>query len=251
MPEKVTIEKRRLYELYWAKGLSTHDIAERIGCSDSTLRDRMDEHNVPMRSRHNLETWVSVQTTVVTSLRRRLYEHYWVDGKTAQETADALDYSKSYVLDSMHRLGTPRRQGNESGVDAETYYRPNESDDELDDGQRCTEMPTDPDPSKYLASYDDYNKHRLYELYWGHGHDIKGTLARIDVDISPARLRERFDELGIPRRDSRQNNKQRRRVWRPRKGVPPMYEWPEDREPRKPTEKHYATWRTPSTATGD
>jgi len=112
-------------------------------------------------------------------------------------------------------------------------------------------MPDDPDPSKYLTSYDDYDKHRLYELYWGHGHDIKGTLARIDVNISASRLRDRFDEMGIPRRDVHGTNQHRRRTWLPREGIPPMYEWPEDTEPRKRTEKHYATWRTPQQATGD
>lgn len=84
--------------------------------------------------------------------------------------------------------------------------------------------PVDVDPSKYLADEPSlrFSKEKLYRLHWGYGLCIEHINAISDV--GNGRIRERFRQYGIPMRSWREHTK-----WEPHHGVPPMFEWPDDR----------------------
>jgi uncharacterized protein YjcR len=50
MPESPWQDKDRLYKLYVEDGLSAAAIGEELGCSDVTVLDWLDRHNIPTRN---------------------------------------------------------------------------------------------------------------------------------------------------------------------------------------------------------
>jgi hypothetical protein len=249
---KTPLSKHRLYELYWEEEMTTSEIADACDLSVGRIRDQMTEYGIPKAGNTPRERWIADMTTVAVGIRRKIYELYWIDGMNRKEVANEIDKNCSYIKRAMYDMGIPRQDPSVSwkGEGIPRTYQFETADPRITE-EPVSEMPADPNPDKYLASYDDFDKDRLYELYWGHGHDIKGTLARLDADISPSQLRDRFDRFGIPRRDVHGTNQHRRKTWLPRDGIPPKYQWPENREPKKRTEKRFATWRTPKTAKSD
>lgn len=252
---ELSLSKHRLYELYWGKELSLREIASRCDVPSSTLAEWMDKYGIPTYGNLSRDSWIALQTVVAVTTRRRIYELYWTEGLSTSETAHRCGCSRTCVRNEMYRQGIPRRDPTQC-IDPELYCQPRQHTQEqttpTEDTDTTTSLPDDPSPERYLTEYDCYDKQKIYELYWGHGHDIKSTLARLDADISPSTLRHQMDKLGIPRRNNHGTNQyKRQRSWLPRDGVPPMYEWETEKEPRKRTDKHMGIWRTPNTATGD
>jgi biotin operon repressor len=46
----INIERETLVELYWGQNLSIPEVAAHLGCSEDTVRSRMQEHNIPRRT---------------------------------------------------------------------------------------------------------------------------------------------------------------------------------------------------------
>jgi hypothetical protein len=85
-------------------------------------------------------------------------------------------------------------------------------------------LPKNPDPEKYLAETPLHrDKERLYELHWKYGCSMGHIEAMND---SSRDIRRCFSELGIPYRDYASH-----KHWEPHhQDVPPMFEWPYDRD---------------------
>jgi len=232
--------KDELYELYWGRDYSIAQIEQEYRRAHSTIRWYFAEYGIPRRGQQsvfNMGRWIEQMTTVAVGLRRRIYEHYWVQGRSQNETAEQLPVSTTTVQNWMENFGIPRRGQKESysgeGIPPTFQWS---TDDEEDESKGT--MPDDPNPDKYLTG-SSFSKEKLYQMYWGYGFSTRQIQARLDTDLSPSRVGDIIREMGIPTRPRGHPT----RVWCPVDGVPPGYEWPED--DRTEPEKDYngGTWR--------
>jgi len=206
----------RLYQLHWGDGLYLNGIEEAIGASRHTVRQAFDIWGVPIRSNISPESWVFKMLS-----KRLLYELYWKQQCTTREIASQFNVSRSVARRTLIERCIPIRQGS-----VDQWY-PNDVPKgfgyEYDDsptrvGAGTDELPDDPDPSKYIESYEAFDPDRLYELHWGYGLSI--THMNEYFDVGHSTVRHTMDEHGIPRRDKTDDPN-----WEPHLGVPPMFEW--------------------------
>lgn len=87
MPEKIRIGPTKLRRLYQAEKLSLRKIAEKVGCSVTTVRNRMVEHGIPWRtSVQEMERitvdceWCGTPKQVIPSHYEK-YERFFCDNK--------------------------------------------------------------------------------------------------------------------------------------------------------------------------
>jgi len=218
---KVEIPKATLYELYWEKQLDTDEIARKFNTTKQTVRRRFTEHGVPYHKYDNRELFVFRHRQ-----RSYFYELYWGQNQTSREIAEGESFGHTSVLTTlqdenipMHTDGGNRWYDKERGI-PHKYKLPSDNPvTEVDNP-----IPNDPDPSKYIKEETSirFDKYKMYQLYWGCGFTVGQIQARLDVDID---VYATLDEMGIPRRDYVNHVH-----WKPYKGVPPMFEWPDEDE---------------------
>lgn len=114
MAEKPYHDAERIRELYHDRGLNQSDIAEKFGCSRTTIAKWMDKHGVETRP------------PVRTISDKRLYDGSWLREKyydeqmSAGEIADELGCEKSAVYGQMDKRDMERRSKEEG---AAMYHR--------------------------------------------------------------------------------------------------------------------------------
>lgn len=149
-----------------------------------------------------------------------LYEQYWVEGLSQRKLAERHNISHKEVARRLRDESIPvdsstdfsRERFYDNGTPKGFGYEPSDDGDD--------EMPDDPDGSKYLADYPEYDADWLYEMHWGYGLSIKEIVARTETKTHHQALIDEFEKRGIPHR--RRNDHYQ---WEPHKGVPPKYEW--------------------------
>jgi len=208
--------RQRLYELHWQEGLYGTQIAKQLNSSKYLIKRAFDIYNVPLRSNYSAPSWVFRMLP-----KRTLYQLYWDKGLSTREIANEHNVSKSIVRTCMIENKIPIRQGSSNqfhpdGVPKGFGY-------EYDDGQTrvgagTDELPDDPDPSKYIESYEAFDPDRLYELHWEYGMSIAHMIEYLGAGHST--IRHHMDKHGIPQRDKTDDPN-----WEPHLGVPPMFEW--------------------------
>lgn len=240
--------KDELYDLYWRHHCTIGEIADQYDVANPTIRALLTEYGIPCRADGSVSTYVSRMLS-----KDWYYDQYWRAGKSFREIAEEYDLHKLSLNNAMQAKGIPiRRNGRPSyepgtvprgfGVDAE---RLNERDDRADEDEL---LPENPDPSKYLANTNGYDKDWLYEMYWGYGLTLKEVAARADVSADV--LRYRLQVMGIPIRN---HGTDANNDWSPHKGVPPMFEYEEVSEQEQADRDQYAKdkkgspWRMPTT----
>lgn len=153
-----------------------------------------------------------------------LYEQYWVEGLSQQEIGDHHTVSKKMVnkrmrnesipVDSSGDFADDRFYDDGDGAPTGFGFEPSDSDDDSD------ALPDDPNPSKYLADYPEYDAEWLYEMHWGYGLSVHEMTARTENFTHYQTLVDEFEKRGIPYRQHT-----RHYHWEPHKGVPAKFEW--------------------------
>jgi len=220
--QKVEIPKATLYELYWDKEIDCDEIARKFNTTKETVRRRFTEHGVPYHKYHNRELFVFRHRPL-----RHFYELYWGQDQTLGDIASEKGFAESTVKDHYHseNIAVDRISGSSRWFDKQRgipnkYRLPSDNPvTNIDDP-----LPNNPDPSKYIRDETSirFDKHKLYQLYWGYGFTISQIEARLDVETN---IRQQMDQFGIPRRNYYTHLR-----WEPHKGIPPMYVWPEEDE---------------------
>ena len=216
--------KRRLYELYWGEKKDFKHIAEQYDVSREHVGKWFREYGMMYDTNHNRDAYIFAMRD-----RRYYYELYWGQRLEYAEIASRHNLGINFVAKQIRGANVPTRNGFLPAGDpdetppqyewvAEKPVAP-VTDDPTED------LPDDPDGSKYVADDGEsaYDKHYLYELYWGYGCSFEHVAALLNVP--PATLRDRFDYRGIPRRKWAAH-----KDWEPHHGVPPKYEWPAERD---------------------
>lgn len=95
-----------LRRLYWGEEMSMRDMAKRLGCSKTTIRDWMGRCGIESRPRSEDQ---------YSGLDEQTLKHlYYSDEKSAAEIANQFGCSESTVLDRMERCGVERRSQSEA-----------------------------------------------------------------------------------------------------------------------------------------
>jgi predicted DNA-binding protein YlxM (UPF0122 family) len=95
----IDLDPARLQELYWQQEMTLEQIAEKFDVSSDTVHDRMEENDIPRRSR----------TSAIPEKQVLVYL-YWENKKTTREIAEQFDVSHSMVLIWMDEYDIPRRE---------------------------------------------------------------------------------------------------------------------------------------------
>jgi len=241
---KVEIPKATLYELYWEKQLDTDEIARKFNARKENVRDRMREHGVPYHRYDNRDIFIFRHRP-----RRYFYELYWGKDMTTHEIAEMVGCNQNTVQRHFKDENIPMdtQTGNRWFIEGIPHKYKLPSDDPITDID--DPLPNNPDPSKYIKEETSirFDKHKLYQLHWGCGFSIAEIEARLEKNID---VHKRFREFGIPKRTKSDNL-----FWEPHKGIPPMYEWPDEDEltneevdemgPTATKDYERMTWRQP------
>lgn len=91
-------DEKTLRELYWDEGLSTREIADKLGCAGPTIVKAMDEHGVETRSSGEAQQDPPADKETLTKL-------YHERGLTQYELAEELDCSQSSINRWLSRYG--------------------------------------------------------------------------------------------------------------------------------------------------
>lgn len=116
--EKAYRDKSVLQELYCQRELSMRAISRMFGCSDSTVRRWLQEHDIPTRSRSE-----SAKNRVDSSARKvlddpaQLRAMYWGRSMTLSEIADAIGCGTSTVKRRLREHDIEARSNSESKID--------------------------------------------------------------------------------------------------------------------------------------
>ena len=230
------IPKCYFYHLHWNKGLSTADIAEKYEITDRYVRRWFNKHGIQFARQYSEESH-DPQKRFIFERRARshYYKLYWQDDCNYNEIAELKDISKNTVgrvfrQANIVTIPEGRSRDNkwfdkERGIPTQ-FKMPR--DEERKDGSSASnpkgELPENPDTEKYLAETPLHrDKERLYELHWKYGCSMGHIEAMND---SSRDIRRCFSELGIPYRDYASH-----KHWEPHhQDVPPMFEWPYDRD---------------------
>jgi transcriptional regulator with XRE-family HTH domain len=102
--KKIVISKEKLTELYHEQGLTLQEVADKCGVSLPTVRARMEEHGVDVRSPGR-----STGSKLVELDEQQLTELYHEQGLTLAETAEALNVSPGTVRNRMLEFGIDTR----------------------------------------------------------------------------------------------------------------------------------------------
>lgn len=104
------IPKEVLQHLYLEQGQSPKAIGQQLGCGETTVRTRLKEYGIPMRSRSQairLGKGITIE-------REALVELYWSQGLSIPEVSTYLDCSEDAVRSRMQEYDIPRRTPSES-----------------------------------------------------------------------------------------------------------------------------------------
>jgi len=108
MADKPYKDADKLRELYHGEGLSSREVAERMGCGKKTILRWLDNHGIEK----------APQKKTVDD--KRLYDYEWLEEqyvsqkRSSREIADELDCSKKAVLRHLDRADVSRRDTSEA-----------------------------------------------------------------------------------------------------------------------------------------
>lgn len=238
------LRKRRLYELYWGEHKHTVTIGEQYNVGRKVVRERLREYGIPRAHSGNHQAFIFAMRS-----KRYYYELYWGERLNYADIASRLNLGTSFVGEQIRAAGVPTRDDPYPTGDPDEipqrYEWPDSEPATLNSDDPTADLPDNPDGSKYVPDETRicFEKDRLYELYWEYGLALTHLAARLDV--SGTTLRDKFNEYGIPIREWYAHTK-----WEPHHGVPPKYEWPDDRnvDDEEPNIQN-GIWRQP--ASGD
>jgi hypothetical protein len=211
-----------MYELVFGEWLHFREIVDLcdVSCYPKHISERARELGLPVSG---LSEAPITEASYLMHMRpkRNLYQMYWGDDMSLSEIADETGASGYFVQKLYRESSIPIVTDNsdsrdklyDNGVPKGFGYTP---PSERDDG----EMPDDPDPSKYLADYREYDADWLYQMHWGYGLSVKEMTERADTIDYSKTLTKLMEEYGIPVRNMRHHY-----GWEPHKGVPSMFEW--------------------------
>lgn len=107
-----------LRELYYSEGLSTTDLAERLGCSATTVRNWMDRFGLERRGPdyhgHTGYPWRDAE---------RLGRMYWGDGMDQEEIAAELGCEQHTISKWLRRHDIPTRDSQKIAIEARRVHR--------------------------------------------------------------------------------------------------------------------------------
>jgi len=92
------LSKEELYKLYWIDGLSTVEIAKRIGVPSATVYAYMKEYGIPIRKKTRIT-------------KEELYKLYWIEGLSTREIAKRVGMQQSTILRLMKKYDIPVERG--------------------------------------------------------------------------------------------------------------------------------------------
>lgn len=210
--------KNRLYELYWGDGENFRQIADRYDIPPKDVGGWFREYGIPYDNNHNRNAFIFAMRD-----RRYYYELYWGQRLGYTEIANKCGIGTSFVGRKIREANIPTRDDpyptRKADEIPQRYEWPESEPAVLDTDDPTADLPDNPDGSKYIADTNgEFDKDRLYELYWGYGCSIKQMAAMLEVPSTT--LRDRFGDMGIPIRSWNDHLK-----WEPQHGVPPKYEW--------------------------
>lgn len=235
------VTRDTLYERYWGNHESFTDIADDFGVTRKTVGKRFADENIPTAKNAHHDAYIFAMRP-----KSYYYQLYWGERLTATEIANKHNVGIDFVREHIRATTIPTRDGISADDSQEIppqFQWPDEQPVACVSDDPTADLPDNPDGSKYMADTSgEFDKGRLYELYWGYGCSIKHITAMFDVPRKT--LRDRFEQYGIPVRSWREHTK-----WEPHHGVPPKYEWPHDRnvDEETPTAKE-GLWRQPATS---
>jgi len=236
------VRKRVLYRLYWGDKQTFEDIATRFAVSATYVQQRFADEGIPYSPSHNHDAWIFAMRD-----KTYYYELYWGQRMGYADIAAELDIGVGFVGRHIRGSAVPTRGGSPGEPDdiPPKFQWPDEKSVAPVTDDPKADLPDDPDGSKYLADETQvqYDKDRLYELYWGYGLAMTHLAERLN--LSRASLRDRLEQYGIPVRKWHEHT-----TWEPHHGVPPKYQWPHDRnvDDEEPSVQN-GIWRQP--ASGD
>ena len=228
------LSKRTLYRFYWGNGMTIAEIATELNLSWESVRHRFERTTIPVRERDTRATWILQMRQ-----KRRFYEWHWVKQTPISQLAGELGVGGKFLRDEYERRGVPI-----NSHPSHEWTKPIPKQYQWPDSRHNTDadeqLPENPDPQKYLVESTEFDKTRLYELYWEYGLSLAHLAAKIDIPRPT--LRDRFEQFGIPTREWRRHTS-----WEPHHGVPPKYEWPHDHgvnedEQMAQTADHAVNW---------
>lgn len=102
------VTREYLNNLYWERGLTTHEIARIIGKCQATVRKMMLKTRVPLREPRN-RPWIKIAPETLKDL-------YWGKKMTIEQVAKVLGASGSTVHQRMIKFGIPRQRVGEANL---------------------------------------------------------------------------------------------------------------------------------------
>lgn len=215
--------KQKLYQLYWKDGLDTEDLAERYDTAKEYIRKEFRRRGIRYDIYDNRGLFIFTHRQ-----RSYFYKLYWGDDMTFREIAEEHGFSDKFAIQIFNKENIPtleRTQGDKwydkkRGIPMK-YKQPR--DEHQEQSQQEQPLPDDPNPEKYLLDTPlVHDKERLYELHWKYGCSVAHIQEMANVECD---ARHRMEKLGIPTRYEAKHSE-----WQPHHGVPPMFEWPRDRD---------------------
>ena len=99
---RIPINKNDLSKLYLEEGLSPRQVAEKIGVSDRTVRNRLKEFGIKTRT-------ISDALTTFRIDKKELYRLYWEENLSSYEIANRYGVTNVTILKHMVDFGIKRR----------------------------------------------------------------------------------------------------------------------------------------------
>ncbi len=103
--KRIVIERKTLVELYWGQSLSIPQMAARLGCSEDTVRSRMQEYDIPRRTPSE-NAQLSREIDLPKKLAREWYERQQL---SIAAIAERLGCSETAVRNKLIQYGIERR----------------------------------------------------------------------------------------------------------------------------------------------
>jgi len=113
--EKPWENKQLLEELYWDEEMNLAEIGDELGCSGSTIRQKMNWFDIPRRSVAEAKKVAdySPKENEPWHDGGRLHQLYWEEEMTVVEVGEELGCEASTVVKWMERFGISRREAHE------------------------------------------------------------------------------------------------------------------------------------------
>lgn len=125
MPTKIHIEKDRIVDLYIHQDMDQQEVAEELGCSVDTIRNRRREYGIETKN-VDAENGRKRYENNGQRDKNTLKKLYLKEKKSGSEIAEELDCGETTVYRWLRKFGIERRTPKEAKTIQRTNYRVNQ-----------------------------------------------------------------------------------------------------------------------------